>query len=247
MQMVKYLNFLDFLAIGLAGCAILFECVGWTIPGMVIALTALVIGAISLKRGHATRTVRILPLPLLQESGEDSALFTYKYVIFDIESSGILPHKDELLRIGAKKITNGQIMHGIDFDERAQDALAAAGQAFHAFSEGAVLVGHNAALKLAFLKFHSDEIGVDFDCPVLDLTLLSSILFGPDAPHDTDSICARLGIDTAAAGRKLALAKARRNSVIFETMLPYLHAKGLDNLEQLQAACQEQAELLNAR
>lgn len=247
MPLVKHLNTLDFIALGLAGGALILEFSGWTLLGMAMAVLALVTGAISLKRGHGPKIQQIYPLPSLENTSDHCALYDHDYVVFDIESTGILPHKDELLRIGAKKISGGQILHGTDFDRRAEGELAAAVQDFHAFANNGIYVGHNAAFKLAFVKFHEKRIGVAFDRTVLDLVLLSSLLFGPDAPHDTDSICARLGIDTAAAGRKLALAKARRSSVIFETMLPYLHAKGFETLEELQDACKEQAVLLNAR
>ncbi len=247
MALVKHLNSIDYLALGSAGFALATELLGWTGGALGFAVAAFGLGTWSVLKGHKPAPYEVFDLPELIDCPPDSELFSLDYAVFDVETSGILPHKDDLLRIGAKKIRAGEIMHGTDFDERAEDALVTAGRAFHAFSEGTVVVGHNAALKMAFLRFKSDEIGVKWDRPVLDLILLSSILFGPDAPHDTDSICRRLGIDTAAAGRKLALAKARRSTVIFETMLPYLHAKGFENLEELQAACQEQAKLLNAR
>lgn len=248
MTILKNVNGLDLLTLFLAGLAVAAELLGWTWIAIALALAAFGVAGLSVTRGRK-KPVILKPQepPVLNETDYNTGLFARDYVIFDIEATGMLPHKDELIRIGAKKICNGTIQHGLDFDQRAEEEIVAAGRAFHAFSQNTIIVAHNAALKMAFLRNKATRTGIEWNRPVLDLVLLSSILFGPDAPHDTDAICARLGINTAAAGRKLALAKARRSSVIFEAMLPYLHAQGFESLEDLEAACQEQAQQLNAR
>lgn len=172
------------------------------------------------------------------------------YVVFDTETTGFLPNKDEVVQIGALRVVNGHqapgevldllvnpgraiparstAVHGIT-DAMVADApdMAHAGRKFHSFARDAVLVAHNAPFDLAFFHRYSDQIGAKFDNPVLDTVLLSAVLFGVTEGHTLDELSRRLDVELRDEHRHTAIGDATATRDVFLRMIPMLEARGL--------------------
>ncbi|MEW2913442.1 3'-5' exonuclease [Leisingera sp. JC11] len=177
-------------------------------------------------------------------------LSSLSYVVFDTETTGLLPHKDEIVQIGALRVVRGRIIeseafetlvnpgrpipaastkvHGItDTMVRGRPGIANAARDFHRFASDAVIVAHNAPFDMAFLHRHAKRTGVTWDQPVLDTVLLSAVLFGASQSHTLDALCDRLDVTIPPALRHTAMGDARATAEVFCRMLPMLEARGL--------------------
>ena len=172
------------------------------------------------------------------------------YVVFDSETTGLSPVKDDVLQLGAVRIVNGKIVeterfdalvnpgrpipaastkvHGIS-DAMVRDAqpFSEVSRQFHKFAKGAVIIAHNAPFDMAFLHRISKRTGQNFDHPVLDTVHLSAIVFGGSAEHTLDALCARLDIRIPEDLRHTAIGDAQATAEVFVAMLPLLEARGL--------------------
>lgn len=180
----------------------------------------------------------------------DTLLDDLTYVVFDTETTGLLPSRgDEIVQIAAVRIVNGRRVekevlntlvnphrpiplmateiHGIS-DAMVADApgIEKAAQRLHKFAQGAVLVAHNAPFDLAFLRRDEQRIGVRFDNPVLDTVLLSAIVFGQSETHSLDALAARLGIYLPEEARHTAIGDASATADALLKLIPALKARG---------------------
>ncbi|MBY6065898.1 3'-5' exonuclease [Leisingera aquaemixtae] len=181
---------------------------------------------------------------------ENRNLAGHSYVVFDTETTGLLPHKDEIVQIGALRVVRGRIIesetfetlvdpgcpipaastkvHGVS-DAMVQGApqITEAARHFHRFASDAVIVAHNAPFDMAFLHRHAKRTGVIWDQPVLDTVLLSAVLFGASQSHTLDALCERLDVTIPPALRHTAMGDARATAEVFCKMLPMLEARGI--------------------
>jgi len=181
------------------------------------------------------------------------ALADLTYVVFDTETTGLLPGQgDEIVQIAAVRIVNGKrveaevfdtlvnpgrsipaastVVHGIT-EAMVKDApgIATAGRDFHKFAEGAVLIAHNAPFDMAFLRRHEPAIGARFDNPILDTVLLSAVVFGQHEDHSLDALTHRLSITIPEEARHTAIGDSLATADAFLKLLPMLQGRGLTN------------------
>lgn len=189
------------------------------------------------------------------------------FVVFDTETTGLSPERDEFVQIAAVRVVNGRRVmaevldtlvdpgrpippgstevHGItDSMVRGAPSPAEAGARFHRFARGAVLVAHNAPFDLAFLRRHEEAIGARFDHPVLDTVLLSAVVFGQLEEHSLDALTQRLGITIPEEARHTALGDTVATAEAFLRLLPMLRARGLDTFGAILAEVRRHGRLL---
>ncbi len=180
---------------------------------------------------------------------ETRAIRDLTFVVFDTETTGLTPHRDELVQIGAVRVVKGRIVegekldmyvnpgrsippastrvHGIT-DEMVAGAPdpATAVSRFHEFVRDAVIVAHNAPFDMAFLHRHGKTLGLDWDHPILDTVLLSAVVFGDGEKHTLDALCTRLGVTVPEELRHTALGDAQATAEALCRMLPILASRG---------------------
>ncbi|MCL3882958.1 3'-5' exonuclease [Marivita sp. GX14005] len=172
------------------------------------------------------------------------------FSVFDTETTGLLPHKDEIVQLGAVRVLNGRIVPGERIDQlvdpgrpippgatrvhrisdamvRGKPRIAEVARRFHDFSREAVIVAHNAPFDMAFLHRHAHTTGLTWDHPILDTVLLSAVLFGASEKHTLDALCERLGVTIPDAMRHTAIGDAQATAEVLVRMLPMLEAQGL--------------------
>lgn len=196
----------------------------------------------------------LLERPLLDIA--DRPLKDLCFAVFDTETTGLLPHKDEIVQIGAVRVLNGRMIEGEQFDTlvdpqrpipeastrvhgvsnamvQGAPVITKAAAQFHLFAKDAVIVAHNAPFDMAFLRRHAKATGVEWDHPILDTVLLSAVLFGSSVPHTLDALCERLDITIPPALRHTALGDAHATANALVQMIPMLQARGFDSLAQV--------------
>ena len=184
--------------------------------------------------------------------GRDVPLKELRCVVFDTETTGLQPSAgDEIISIGAVRVTNGKIVrgetferlinpgmkipkpsirfHGItDKDVKGKPDAATVLPQFRRFCGTAALVAHNAAFDMKFLELKEKVSGVNFTNPVLDILLLSAFLHDHADDHSLAATAERLGIEIS--GRHSALGDAMTEARIFLAMLGPLADRGVVTL-----------------
>lgn len=195
----------------------------------------------------------LLHQPLATSELGRTPLDRLHYVVFDTETTGLSPSTgDEIIQIAAVRVVGGRILTGETFntliDPRrpippesipfhgitdgmvaGKPTIDAVLPQFRSFVSGAVMVAHNAAFDLKFLKMKERATGVSFDCPVLDTMLLSRMLLGNDGDHTLDGIAERLGI--AVVDRHTALGDSLVTAAVFLRMVEMLRERDVRTLD----------------
>ena len=183
----------------------------------------------------------------------DLPLAALPFVVFDTETTGLEPAKDEVVQIGAVRLLNSRFVSGETYDTlvhpgraipaassrihgitddmvRCAPAPCEAISDFHDLARGETLVAHNAPLDLAFLARHAERGGYCFDAPVLATVLLSAALYGEAETHTLDAIAERLGVEIEGIDRHTAMGDAVATARVLLHMIPMLSARGVVTL-----------------
>ncbi len=142
------------------------------------------------------------------EPGEHTTDDTF--VVFDLETTGFSPTENNIIEIGAVKIEKGKItdrfstfvnpkepipykiekLTGID-DSMVADApfINDALTSFGKFTEGAVLVAHNARFDMGFLTAKEEAAGIVHDYSYVDTLAMARLLVPEIATFKLDSLC----------------------------------------------------------
>jgi DNA polymerase-3 subunit epsilon len=183
------------------------------------------------------------------------------YTVFDTETTGLDPAGgDAIVSIGALRIVNTHILTEESFDQmvnpqreipmsatkihgisdvmvESQPTIDAVLPAFFKYSEGTIIVAHNAAFDMRMLQTYENRTGIRFVNPVLDTLLLSAIVHSAQEDQTLSSIVRRLGVSVV--NRHTAMGDAMMTAKIFIRMIPLLEKKGIRTLGEARAASEK--------
>ncbi|NLX61746.1 MAG: PolC-type DNA polymerase III [Tissierellia bacterium] len=188
--------------------------------------------------------------PILSNYEEDKKY--NKFVVFDIETTGLSPKNDMITEIGAIKIEDNKIVDEFNqlinpgrkipdnivkltgiTDEMVKDkpTIEEVLPKFEKFMEDAVLVAHNASFDVGFIKYKFSKLGKEIDNPVLDTLELSRALFPQLKSHKLDIIAKHLNVDLVNHHRAVDDAKA--TAEILLKSLDILSSRGINNINRI--------------
>ena len=175
-----------------------------------------------------------------------------KYVVFDIETTGLSPTKDMITEIGAIKIENGIIIDeynqlinperpipkkiveltGIT-DDMVKDmpTIERVLPDFKTFIEDSVLVAHNASFDTGFLREQFFRNGEILNNPILDTLQLTRALFPSLKSHKLNTVAKHLNVDLINHHR--AVDDARATAEIFLKSMALLNENNVYNFDQI--------------
>ena len=175
-----------------------------------------------------------------------------RLVVFDTETTGLAP-QDEIVSLAAVPVVQGHILMEETFDRLVDPrrAISAASLAVHGitpekvrgqptlaetvpdlavFAADAVLVAHNAAFDMRFLRKVDAATGLRWTQPVLDTMLLSSLLHPEQPSHALDTLIARYGLTQHP--RHTALGDALMTAQLLLYLIPQLRRRGIETVGQ---------------
>lgn len=190
-------------------------------------------------------------------SGDD--LRSLAYTVLDTETTGLDPRGgDAIVSVGAVRVDRARVreddvldrlvdpgrpipavatsVHGItDAMVAGRSTLPTVLRDLSRFAEQTVLVGHDIAFDLAFLRPAERAAGVTLPTRVLDVLLLSAVLHPADSEHHSLETLAQR-YDVPVLGRHTALGDALLTAEVFVAMIELLRMQGITTYGEAVAA-----------
>ena len=175
-----------------------------------------------------------------------------EFVVFDIETTGLKAKFHELIEIAGVKVSGGKIVdrfsefvkpkksispHITELTKITNEMVANADndenvlKRFLKFSEGCILVAHNANFDVGFLKRYSQIYNLPFDFCYVDTLGLSRKLVTNIKRHRLDRVAKALGIPFE--GHHRAINDAEVTAKIFMVFCDTLKRKGISDVNEI--------------
>ena len=189
--------------------------------------------------------------------------FADAYVVFDIETTGFSPEKNQIIEIGAVLVENGVItdkfsnfvnpdvpipfnieqLTGIN-DNMVLPApkIDVVLPQFLEFIGDNALVAHNASFDVSFIAYNAKQLGLEFDPTVLDTVAMARHLLPQLNRFKLDTVAKALNISLENHHR--AVDDAGATAEIFAKFVEMLRDRGMENLDQLNAMSKLSADLI---
>lgn len=168
-----------------------------------------------------------------------------KFVVFDIETTGLSKENDRITEIGAVKVENGKVTDRwgtfvnperpippkiVELTSITDDMVANAPKIeeilpeFFEFCKGCTLVAHNASFDTGFMKVAAKKCGIDYNFAHVDTLQLARCLYPEMGNHTLNNLTKHLKIVLENHHRAVDDAKATAD--IFIKMLERLREEG---------------------
>ncbi len=178
--------------------------------------------------------------------------FADAYVVFDIETTGFSPEKNQIIEIGAVKVENGRItdrfstfvnpdvpipfeienLTGInDNMVLSSPGIETVLPQFLEFCRDCALVAHNASFDVSFIAHQASRQGLEFAPTVLDTVAMARHLLPSLNRFKLDTVAKALNISLENHHR--AVDDAGATAEIFVKFVEMLRAQGIENLDEL--------------
>ena len=185
------------------------------------------------------------------ENGGDMSI-DQDYVVFDIETTGFSPVKNNIIEIGAVKVQHGKITDHFstfvnprepipyritqltsitDHDVMDAPTIETVLPEFLEFSKDCVMVAHNASFDMSFIRENAARQHLERAFTVVDTVGIARILLPNQAKHTLDACAKTMGVSLENHHR--AVDDAEATAQIFEKFLPMLMAKNVEKLEDI--------------
>lgn len=177
------------------------------------------------------------------------------FVVFDIETTGLSPHSDNLTEIGAVKVQNCEIVDSFSTfvnpkmdisyqiqeltritNEMVKDApsLEEALPEFLEFAKDSVLVAHNADFDTGFIYQKCQQLGLEYNFEKVDTLTLARIINTNLKRFSLDKVCKEMGV--VLAGHHRAVNDAQATAEVFIKYLEIFKKKGINKLSDVNRA-----------
>ena len=175
-----------------------------------------------------------------------------RFVVFDLETTGLSKDSDKITEIGAVKIENGKITDSfstfvnperpipqkiVELTSITDEMVAGAPKIeeilpnFLEFCKGSVLVAHNAEFDTGFIKKASADLGTEYNFAHLDTLMLARALYPELGNHRLSTLNKHLKVTLLHHHRAVDDAKA--TAEIFIKMMAELKEKGFSDISEL--------------
>jgi DNA polymerase-3 subunit alpha (Gram-positive type) len=169
----------------------------------------------------------------------DTAIDSRSYVVFDLETTGFSPEKNQIIEFGAVRIENGtiterfsefvnprvpipyriqQLTHITDDMVIDADTIDQVLPRFMAFSHDAVLVGHNVSFDIGFVRANAKRLGLPCDFTTVDTIGMARAELPGHANYRLDTVAKLLSVSLENHHR--AVDDAECTADIFMKLLP---------------------------